>query len=397
MAMNELRVTLGAFVIAFGAVFVLASAEHEVSGQEMRGARVSPIVLPTSAPAIRSAHDHPEHRRLRCERCHAGASDATRAGAVGVPTEASCGPCHAAEIERRTPYGDRCTLCHIGFEDRGPGRAPVVPDIEPTPERLRFSHAAHDHVRCLECHEGVDEPNTLRPHLPDMRSCHRCHGGPSPAAASECTTCHLELPDGRMRSVFPEGTLNPPRWLFGMHHDREWLTRHRWIAADQTAECAVCHSESECADCHDGRVRPNRVHPNDFLLVHAQLARREADRCTSCHTTQAFCTECHSILGLSPMSAPVVRAAGRFHPPADVWLRGPVLHGREARRSMNDCVSCHSERDCVTCHGTLGIGAGLSPHGNTSVGALCSGLRANDRACRLCHSDFASLSRLCAD
>lgn len=382
--------TAVAFVAGFAAVLALA----RVSGQDMRGTPVSPIVFPPSAPVIRSAHDHPEHKRLRCERCHEGASDATRAGAVGVPRESSCNPCHAEEIERRAPLGDRCATCHIGFEDRGE-RAPLVPDRQARRPRLRFSHEAHDQVRCLECHEGVDEPNTRRPHLPDMRSCHRCHGGPSPTAPSECVTCHLELPDGRMRSEYPEGWLNPPRWLAGMHHDLEWLTRHRWIAADQSAECAACHSESECADCHDGRVRPNRIHPNDFLTLHAQLARRDADRCASCHTTQSFCTECHSILGLSPMSAPVLRTAARFHPPNDVWLRGPVLHAREAQRSMNDCVSCHSERDCASCHATLGIGAGVSPHRNASVGSLCSGLRANPRPCRVCHTDFESLVRRC--
>ena len=165
-----------------------------------------------------------------------------------------------------------------------------------------------------------------------------------------------------MKSVFPEGWLNPPRWLRGLHHDRDWMVRHRWIAADQGSDCATCHTESECADCHDGRVRPDRVHPNDFLTTHPQLSRRAGNRCTSCHSTQNFCTECHARLGLSTFSAPALQGSGRFHPPDDVWIRGPVLHGREARRSMNDCASCHSENDCVSCHGGLGVGGGISPH-----------------------------------
>jgi hypothetical protein len=138
-----------------------------------------------------------------------------------------------------------------------------------------------------------------------------------------------------------------------------------------------------------------RVHPNDFLTLHGEISRRNLTRCTSCHTTQSFCTECHSRLGISPMSAPIVSARARFHPPADVWVRGPVLHGRAARRSMNDCVSCHAERDCVTCHGALGVGGGVSPHPPGFVDECRQFLEANARACRSCHVDVGELALRC--
>ena len=180
-----------------------------------------------------------------------------------------------------------------------------------------------------------------------------------------------------------------------MRHDHEWLVRHRWVAADQGRMCAQCHQESDCTDCHDGRVRPQRIHPGDYLTIHPAQARRDQPRCTSCHQTTRFCGECHARLGLSTISAPVVRASSRFHPPAAMWVRGPTQHGIEARRAMNTCASCHAEQDCVACHGALGIGAGVSPHPPGFDMSCGRALEQNDRACRTCHGDLEALRRRC--
>jgi hypothetical protein len=180
-----------------------------------------------------------------------------------------------------------------------------------------------------------------------------------------------------------------------MHHDSDWLVRHRWVAADHGTECAACHQERECVACHDGRVRPPRVHPGDFLTTHPVMARRDEPRCTSCHATQHFCNECHARLGLASIAAPAVAATGRYHPPADVWIRGPVRHAVEARRSMTTCTSCHVERDCVQCHGALGIGAGLSPHPPGFASRCRSALDHNARACGMCHGDVEALRARC--
>ena len=198
-----------------------------------------------------------------------------------------------------------------------------------------------------------------------------------------------------MRARFREGDLNPPAWLFDMRHDHEWVVRHRWVAADQGPECATCHTESDCVDCHDGRVRPRTLHPGDYLSAHVAEARRDSPRCSSCHQTSRFCAECHARLGLAPIAAPDVRASRRYHPPEAVWVRGPSMHGLEARRAMNTCVSCHAERDCVVCHGGMGIGGGLSPR-PVGFAASCAGaLARNARACVTCHGDLDAVRARC--
>lgn len=385
------RAIVLAVVVAAVAFAAIASANRRGGGA--RGERRSPIVYPEQRIAIRMDHSHEAHRQLPCVRCHVNATESRRASDLLIPPERACLPCHAEQIDRASASVDRCGTCHAGYGEEG---AAVVPASRFPTARIRFSHAEHarEGLTCLECHGDVPLSTIAsREHLPTMRSCFRCHGGARPTAPTACATCHATLGDGRLRTAFPEGELLPPAWLHGMEHDRDWIVRHRWVGADQGELCASCHSESDCADCHDGRVRPPRVHPNDWLTVHTTAARRNEPRCTSCHTTQTFCNECHSRLGLSPISAPNVRFRGRYHPPDEVWVRGPALHAREARRSMNACVSCHAEGDCVQCHGALGIGAGINPHPPGFRERCGSARRQNARACIACHGD--DIAALC--
>lgn len=388
--------TRASAVFAALVAMTLAQSARAQDGGRPRAA-VSPIVFPLEHLALRMDHSHPAHRVLACERCHVAARTSRVARDFLVPPESACAPCHDADTTRSAPAAERCGRCHIGYGARGPLDVPrsILPVA-----RLRFSHAAHGArgMVCSDCHEGVRNTTVAtRANLPTMRSCLRCHGGAAPSAPTACRTCHLTLPDGRLRTSFAEGTLTPPAWL-GMRHDADWLVRHRWVAADDGNACASCHRERDCTDCHDGRVRPPRVHPNDFLTIHPQLARRGAPRCTSCHVTQSFCLECHARLGVSPIAAPLARATTRFHPPESVWVRGGAggAHAREARRSLESCASCHAERDCIVCHGGLGIGPGTSSPHPPSFRTRCGDLlRANARACVSCHGDLSTLAGRC--
>ncbi len=381
----------------------------------------STLVYPPQDIRLRMDHSHPAHVALPCVRCHERAASSERSDDALWPLESSCTPCHQ-ETDRARPSVARCGLCHQGAalppsEASAPdavGRIVIPVSRNPHP-RLRFSHAAHAQTEggCESCHTGVRSAGlATRAHLPTMRDCLRCHAVPglsdaltsavvgTPRASSEpmeCTGCHDALPDGRMRAHFAaEGWMNPPAWMAGMQHDHDWLVRHRWVAADAGSLCAECHVERECADCHDGRVRPRRVHPGDFLTTHPPMARRDEPRCVSCHTVATFCSECHSRLGLATFSAPTTRGADRYHPPAALWIRGPNLHGVEAQRSMQSCVSCHAEDDCVACHGSGAVGGGgVSPHPPGFSTACATVLAASPAACVRCHGDLESLRGRC--
>ncbi|MEM1416859.1 MAG: cytochrome c family protein [Myxococcota bacterium] len=363
------------------------------------GALVSPRIYPPQRLQLRMNHALAEHAELACSRCHVDAPGSARSADRLLPPEASCAPCHAEDLDRDGAAAD-CGLCHVGTPR---GERTIVRSEIPA-SRLRFSHAAHletpadaatERRACLGCHPGVDgAAMATRAHLPTMESCFRCHGGDgvgrhTEGAPGACATCHLTGADGRLVQTFPEGTLVPPDWLHGMGHDRDFLVRHRWVAADQGERCAACHAERDCRDCHDGRVRPARVHRGDFLRAHAETARRNEGRCAGCHTVQRFCTECHGRLGIATVTAPAA-AAGPWHPPG---YAGPA-HGVDARRSLSTCASCHAENDCVACHGAGSVGGlGLSPHPPGFAARCGAARRQNERACRTCHG--AALEGLC--
>lgn len=385
-----------------------------------RGAGRSLLVYPEQRILLRVNHAHPAHRELACARCHEQALESTRSADLLLPSERACAACHA-ETDRAAPSVEGCRLCHVGARlpaseqesarDAGlVGRIFIPASRFPAP-RITFSHASHAHVSggCARCHAGVERADTAtRAHLPTMRTCLECHAvdglgggeragaGDPPPPAMACAACHESLPDGRLRSRFREGAMNPPRWMAGMHHDDDWIVRHRWVGADSGSLCASCHTERDCAACHDGRVRSRRVHPGDYLSAHPTEARRDEARCASCHSAGTFCSECHARLGLASFSAPRARGSGSPHPPAAIWSRGPALHGVEARRSLSSCVSCHAERDCVACHGSGTIGAGgVSPHPPGFEARCRPLLEASPSACARCHGSLESLRTSC--
>ncbi len=347
--------------------------------------------------------DHRRHLAIggvTCERCHNDARSSDQSGDRLIPSEAVCASCHSidrSQPERVATPSARCASCHEGFDPRRPG---VVARVEIPQPNLKFSHRMHDRagVRCDDCHRSVRSVGlATRFDLPTMDVCTSCHQ--SRGASTRCASCHLTEPDGVLRTRFDEGWLNPPSSMGGLRHDADFWLSHRAIAAANPERCADCHRERECVECHDGRVRDRRTHPNDYLSFHGVEARMASERCTSCHREQSFCAVCHARAGVAMSSAPASRGGGRFHGPFERWA-GPIVtnehHAMEARRALSACVSCHVERDCVSCHSARSLGgAGANPH-PPGFAAQCGALlRASSRSCAQCHSDVSALAARC--
>jgi hypothetical protein len=368
-------------------------------------ARTSPVLFPLERRTVTFEHrQHGPELDLGCTDCHAAARTSRRASDLLLPAGTACDRCHGTDHRQPSAViftGDRppkgCGACHELL-----GEAPdrVAPHRYPAP-RLRFDHAAHEqrNIGCAQCHGSLDTPaGEGRAALPSMRRCATCHLAPGEArgdASSRCTTCHLTA-GGVMRTDFPTGQLLPPRWLGDAQHGPDFARHHAAAAAANSRFCANCHRESECAACHDGRVRPRRLHPNDWLSLHGRAAELGSPRCTGCHREQSFCLGCHQRLGVA-QTAPTgaTGSRGRYHPPSTVWTDSPAGRGHHswaARRNLDACIGCHVERDCVSCHATAsrggagsGIGHRANPHGAGFRRRCGAALRKNPRPCLLCH------------
>jgi len=376
----------------------------------------TPVLLPAQRITVRFNHAlHVGKLGVACSQCHTTAERSRVSSDRLIPDPKRCDSCHQSDHRDLTAVASdaskivsHCGFCHVGYQ---PADGNTVRRLQLPKPRLLFNHAAHAkrQIGCRQCHGLVDKLElATRDQLPRMLGCYRCHRLPQPArgeASSECTTCHVAARGKRVRTRFPTGSLRPPRWLHGSGHDADWSERHRAVAGADSRLCANCHNTQECTDCHDGRVRPRRVHSNDWLSMHPIAARQLNPRCTSCHRHQSFCVGCHQRAGVA-RSGPYANFSnrGRFHPPKSVWTDAPRSarhHAGDAKRNLSACVSCHVERDCAVCHATAarggpgGFGQEASPHPSGFRLRCTAAAKKNDRPCLVCHTPSDPNLRSC--
>jgi hypothetical protein len=391
----------------------------------------SPVIFPPQRLPLRFDHQkHVKGLNVPCTACHDAAKTSRNSADSLLPPATRCDACHGTDHRKlsehragvqadvRNTGGEaigECAFCHEGYQEGVPVERVVVPA-----PNLRFDHAVHLErgMNCQACHGNVENVELATvDQLPRMRACLSCHQHPQAKAgeaSGACPTCHLSSKDGLLKTQFASGELLPPAWLHNAAHGGDWIERHKKVAGDESRFCANCHTERFCTACHDGQVRPRRVHPNDWISMHPVAARQGSPTCTSCHRQQSFCRECHSRTGVS-MTGPLAatRERGRFHPPSTVWTDGPRGRGHhawEAERNLNACVSCHTERDCAICHATTAVGGrgqpaslfpgaghgqGANPHPRGFRDRCSAALRANARQCLVCHDPADPLLREC--
>ncbi len=124
---------------------------------------------------------------------------------------------------------------------------------------------------------------------------------------------------------------------------------------------------------------------NDF---HAVAASMGGLKCGSCHGSQEFCLSCHQKAGVA-WSSPIglgVPAGDVFHPEGWYSFGGPGKHGKEAKKNLATCVSCHTEADCTMCHSAESTFS-VSPHPGAGTWLKkCGSLaKKSPSTCLACH------------
>jgi hypothetical protein len=315
---------------------------------------------------------------------HTRADFVTAHGAAARATTANCATCHARES---------CQRCHVdgartpairalGSDARVArltvGKAPVYPT--PASHRVNQFVLVHgksaraDAARCATCHARA--------------SCETCHIGDGARdvlrqlpEAREATAPGVQLRHAAPTSAPPVSTVamvsqpidTTPHKV--RVHPSGFLRAHGGMASSGELQCASCHAQRFCSDCHAGARVTRRYHPNNFVSTHApQAYGREVD-CASCHSTEAFCRACHRQTGLAAKSN--VRSTV-FHNAQPLWL---LQHGRAARQDLTSCTTCHQQTYCKQCHSDLG--ARINPHGPGFDAARMSSK--NPQLCLICH------------
>ncbi|OGR08402.1 MAG: cytochrome C [Deltaproteobacteria bacterium RIFOXYD12_FULL_50_9] len=254
-----------------------------------------------------------------------------------------------------------------------------------------FDHATHliksETPACPSCH--LPDAESIKP---DSKVCLECHD--------------QEFID---KVVFP-----------GLKtHDLTWPMNHRNEVKAKTMDCAACHEQKFCLECHQagfgdqaGKFSTSliNVHRSDFHVSHPLTARANPQLCISCHEMK-YCSNCHerfapadlAILshrrGWSDLGG--INAHGQFtadqcqncHPhnsvlnetllPSHNWSN---VHAREARKNLMTCQACHPQGDvCMKCHSAVS-GLQINPHPRDWDKIQTRISKASDgRVCRKCH------------
>jgi hypothetical protein len=383
----------------------------------------SPVIFPEQQLPLRFFHDKHLAEEVECTTCHETAETSIRASDNLLPTglegEEVCTTCHDLEEGAKGDPPAACTTCHTDAYKPAfaSGAKPhesdkttnkPMPLVIPSPN-LKMNHKIHiaKGIACTTCHGKMTDIQiaTRENALPMMGKCLDCHNGVK--APSECKTCHIAHPDGRLVTNLATGVLKPSGHYRNDAHNENYLKTHAQTARGDETYCSTCHADRFCLDCHSGVQRPMKIHPNNWVLMHPMSARRHDPTCSSCHRAQTFCLDCHKRMKVVSQSEFRLKGTGQgytlnklssFHPPGWVGtvakgsVRGRNHHSFQAQRNIRVCASCHTERTCTTCHSTtMGgtfKGLGISPHGMGFSGSRkCRALKArNMRVCTKCHN-----------
>ncbi|NIR49585.1 cytochrome c3 family protein, partial [candidate division KSB1 bacterium] len=292
---------------------------------------------------------HQEEVGTACVDCHTRAAESTSAGDNLLVTKEECAVCHDVETE------ENCTLCH--YEDEDTWQLFANP-----PRDIMFNHKFHVEeadMECETCHPNLNDVDYANAEsMPTMQDCASCHDNQQ--ASLECGSCHTS-------------TLN----LRPVDHTPDFLVTHKNITRLDSEECGICHTENDCAECHEGAslVRSSsdvftpffpstgggtkgllisRVHDLNYRFTHPLEAEGRSQECATCHETRSFCQDCHEAEGVDVAQKPLWHGGPNWGALAGVVGTGGGRHAELAKRDIENCAGCHStegdDPTCLLCH-----------------------------------------------
>ena len=258
--------------------------------------------------------DHGLHvvdNEMTCDDCHE-AVKISLAGQRSIPDHDVCSGCHEVDGE------NECGTCHLDTAN-----PTAIPDRGEY--YTGFSHKPHTDkdLTCETCHNKISTVG-ISPSIPVMSDCQDCHAQRN--ASLDCEVCH-------------QGKRPKPL----DHMLVSWSQDHGLDASAGVSDCAACHEQISCDDCHQGLNLFGKPHPPTWLFNHFAESSFGGE-CMVCHETREYCTKCHRTSIPTPHT---------FGPSFANNIDGGS-HKDEAEAFIEVCISCHDvgENDptCAKCH-----------------------------------------------
>ncbi|MBN2009528.1 cytochrome c3 family protein [candidate division KSB1 bacterium] len=224
---------------------------------------------------------------------------------------------HKAHLEQ----GMKCDACHAGIEKMAIGDGAAIPKRE-------LCNTCHNGLEasmvCQQCHPGV---TNLRPDDHTMAWA-RDHGTELRTSGASCSHCHSE------------------NYCQTCHESYDLISTDA-LPGDYYAPAAPMPEG-------DGGLVIQRVHDLNYRFIHQLDATGKSKDCAVCHETSTYCSECHAAGGLEPMVRPAWHGGPNWGALALAVGSGGGRHAELARRDMERCAACHDIQDadptCLMCH-----------------------------------------------
>lgn len=269
-----------------------------------------------------SHKQHVADQGMQCETCHKGMDKAEFASHENLPPMTTCNTCH-----NNVKATNQCEACHTDLTGLKPASHMV--------SNFKREHSRTMNLRSFEA------------------NCQGCH------TEQSCAECH----DGTNLTMLSPGV--------------------------KTGLLSPRHYGSDKAQALAGEA----VHSMNFKFTHGIEAKGQASDCQTCHRNQEFCSDCHlsgsvALGGVVPTSheAPGFTTIGVGS--------GGGSHATLAKRDIQRCMSCHdtqgADPNCITCHVDFDGFKGTNPKTHdlgfmrTVKGEWHDDMNAN---CFVCHSD----------
>lgn len=300
---------------------------------------------------------HSLHKELiDCQSCHTAVLESESLKDRLLPNHDNCVDCHEVDND------DECQTCH--YED-------TYEALFQKESGLIFSHKLHlmgEEKNCEPCHVGLGEVDYSWQAVganPSMESCYGCHNNKS-VASNACESCHISTVN-----LLPQD-----------HKVVSYINNHKFAAREFNANCAMCHDDQSCDECHvsttgitetntlDNFYQPYypsnyvdgakqqailRVHELNYRFTHGMDSKGKTAECQSCHQVDTFCAECHQVDGGDFALSGIVPASHLKPTFKTIGVgTGGGDHAVLARRDIERCMSCHdvngADPTCITCH-----------------------------------------------
>ncbi len=284
-------------------------------------------LIQKKAELIFNHKTHTTDQKLACETCHKGLDEVNYSfeSASYKPAMSVCSDCH----NNKSVATNTCESCHIST-------------VELIPQD-------HKQVAFLKTHKfKADKEDS---------NCQMCHDN------SFCESCHAST------TMITEKNTN--RDFYAPY------SPHKFI--DNTKQQNI-----------------SRVHDLNYRYTHGVDLKGKTSECQTCHQTETFCAQCHSSSSKDFALEGNVPASHKAPNFVTIGVgTGGGIHALEARRDIERCSSCHdiqgADANCILCHVDNDGVKGTNPrtHSKNFSSELEKGDWHTDRGsvCYSCHTD----------